>query len=237
MNTAIVFEIRGKYALFRKPYSPLSPVSFPVPPPTAIFGMVGAIAGFGKEEYLRLINDGEVRVGIRLLVPIRRYRAGLNLLTTKGSRYFRPRGANPRTQVPAEFLVDPAYRIYFVHTNPKLTEKLKQQLESESTIYTPCLGIAQCVADIKYIGSFPIEVKQGDGTHQLNCIIPLSRVKEVSFKEGEKLFRFRLSAMMLPDRTVTRYEDVIVNENAKPVEVTLRDGYEQIGEDNILLFP
>mgnify|MGYP000613174524 CR=1 FL=1 len=240
MERAIVFEITGKYGLFKKPYSPLSPVSFPVPPPTAIFGMVGAIAGFGKDEYLEHINDGEVQVGIRLRNSIRRYRAGLNLLVTKGSKYFRPVKKNPRTQIPAEFLVDPKYRIYFAHSNSEIIETLEQQLKADETVYTPCLGIAQCIADVNYIGSFPIEkMKHRNGTLCLDCVIPLSRTRtpSVHYKPGAKLFRFRLPAMMAPDRTVTHYEDVVVNENAEPVEVTLKDGYERIGGDDILLFP
>jgi len=255
MKTAFVFDIVGKYGLFKKPYSPLSPVSFPIPPPTAIYGMIGAIAGFSKypmndNYYLRLINEGDIQVGIKLLAPIKRYRAGLNLLITKGTQYFRPKGSHiperenakprqeaSRTQIPTEFLVDPEFRIFFAHSNPRVTDAIERQLTiAKSTVYTPCFGIAQCLAEIKYSekypGIFPIQEIR-DGKNQLDCVVPLSRAK-VHYEQGEKLFRFRVPALMAPDRTVTYYEDVIINEEAKPIRVEVKS-YEKIGGDSLLL--
>mgnify|MGYP000044057546 CR=1 FL=1 len=238
MEKAIVFDVQGEYALFKKPYSPLSPVSFPVPPPTAIFGMVGAIAGFGKDEYLERMNDGDVKVGIRLLKPIRRYRAGLNVLTTKNSKYFRPDKKGPRTQVPFEFIVNPAYRIYFVHSSSIVREPLLQQLKSGKTVYTPCLGVAQCIADVEYVGSFPVEKIAQRGKHSLNCVIPLTTTgADVHYATGRKFMRFSVPARMGLDRTVTHYEDIVVDEDAceEGVSVTVK-GFERIGSDEILLF-
>lgn len=104
----VAFEIWGAYGLFKKPYSPMSPVSYPMPPPTAIFGMIGAIAGWDKKEenYLVRINSGEVAVGVRVIKPVQRFRAALNLLDTSES--FRLKEGK-RVQIPFEFLKDSHY--------------------------------------------------------------------------------------------------------------------------------
>jgi len=257
MHEVIVFDIKGQYALFKKPYSPLSPVSYPIPPPTAIFGMIGAIIGLSKncqkpDYYLRKINEGEVSIGIKLLSPVKRYRAGLNWLLTKQTRYFRPKGSHlpekriegkpkeaaARTQIPCEFLVDPEYRIYFSHSNSNIMDSLWFQLTStRSTVYTPSLGISQCIAEIDYTRGTPMrcsveEIHKRD-TIQTTCVVPLSRAK-VLFHQGKKLFRFRVPGMMAPDRTVTHYEDVIVNEDALPVEIEV-ESFEKIGGESLLL--
>ncbi len=48
----LVFDVAGEYGQFKRPYSPMSPVSYPFPPPTAVLGMLGAIAGYAKDDYL-----------------------------------------------------------------------------------------------------------------------------------------------------------------------------------------
>lgn len=256
MNLAIVFDIKGRYALFKKPYSPLSPVSYPIPPPTAIFGMIGAIIGLSKNSqspdyYLRKINEGEARIGIKLLNPVKRYRAGLNWLITKQTHYFRPRGSHlpqktegkpkedaVRTQIPCEFLVDPGYRIYFSHSSEKIMDSLWHRLSiTRSTEYTICLGIAPCIAEIDYTKKvpmqFPIQEIHEKSLIKTACVVPVSRAK-VRFHSGERLFRFRVPGMMTPDRTVTHYEDVIINEEALPIEIEV-ESFEKIGEESLLL--
>ncbi|MBN2434543.1 MAG: CRISPR-associated protein Cas5 [Spirochaetes bacterium] len=256
MNLAIVFDIKGQYALFKKPYSPLSPVSYPIPPPTAIFGIVGAIIGLSKNSqssdyYLRKMNEGEARIGIKLLSPVKRYRAGLNWLITKQTHYFRPRGSHRpqkteerpkedavRTQIPCEFIVDPGYRIYFSHSSEKIMESLWHRLSiTRSTDFTICLGIASCIAEIDFIQNAPfrcrIEEIHEKTIINTSCVMPVSRAK-VRFYQGNRLFRFRVPGIMAPDRTVTHYEDVIVNEEALPVEIEV-ESFEKIGEESLLL--
>jgi len=253
---SIVFDIKGKYGLFKKPYSPLSPISFPVPPPTSIYGMIGAIVGFSKNAtnenyYLKLMNSGEIQVGIVLLEKVRRYRTGLNLLITKGTQFFRPKGNHlpekgnekqrqetPRTQIPAEFIANPKFRIFFYHSNSEIMEALEYQLiKAKRTVYTPSLGLASCIAEIEFNGNFPgkfpIEEINKPGKKRLNCVVPLSRAK-IHYKQGKNLFRFRLPALMATDRTVTYYEDVVINEDTGPIEVEV-ESYEKIGEDFLLL--
>ena len=51
---ALAFDIAGPIAMFRRPYTTTSSVSFPLPPPTAVAGLIGAIVG---------LNNGSDEVG------------------------------------------------------------------------------------------------------------------------------------------------------------------------------
>ncbi len=238
---AVVFDIHGKYGLFKKPYSPLSPVSFPLPPPTAVFGMIGAIIGLDKREYLERLqawDDHAVQVGIRLLNPIQRYRTGLNLLITKGTKFFRPKKGNARTQIPAEFLKDPGFRIFFAHQDREILDAVQANLQAGKTVYTPVLGLAQCIAQVRWQGRFPVEQMDYNGNElNMNCVIPVSSTgASVQFRKGVRLTRLRVPARMHTDRTVTRFEDVVVNESAQGITVRDLHQYQVIGQDKVLLF-
>ncbi len=79
----IVFEVRGEFALFKKPYSPMSPVSYPFPPPPAVMGMLGAIGGYDKETYAEHLGWQTARIAVKPLAPVKVFSAALYLLNTK----------------------------------------------------------------------------------------------------------------------------------------------------------
>ncbi len=233
----VVFDVRGPYALFRKPYAVMSPVSYPVPPPTAVFGMVGAIAGFDKRSYLKRIGQKGVRVGIRLLTPVTKYRAALNLIDTRAAVYFaKPRKPGPgvkglaHIQVPHEFLKNVGYRIYFSHDDPDVIGPLVTQLEAGTSVYTPCLGLAQCLADVDYRGRFEA-VPRGPGQRiPIHSIVPLRPGIQVHYARDGRYVRYRVAARMTPDRVVTRYDDVVVETQGRATSVDVETYYEVNGE-------
>ncbi len=234
MKKALVFEISGKYALFRKSYSPLSPISYSVPPPTAVIGIIAAIAGYDKTEYIAKINNDEYAIAISILKPIKRYRAGLNLLITKGSKLFHPHGDSPRTQIPAEFIKDVAYNIYFTHNNIQIYQDIKSQLEKNESKYTLSLGIAQCLADMNYIGEYDIIEKNEQQVEvEINSIVPVYEGIIPIYKCSDRIFRFRVPAKMKSDRTVIRYADLLINENAQSIKV-LTNHYEVVNNEPII---
>jgi CRISPR-associated protein Cas5h len=218
----LVFDISGPVGHFRKPYSPMSPVTYPFPPPTAVFGMVGAICGYAKDEYLDHINAAEVAVGIRLLRPTRKFRAALNLLNTKGKavrNYFRPTGENPRIQIPHEFLRDPAFRIYFASRSDGLMSDLGGMLETASTAYTPCLGLSECIAQVQFVGEHSVEPIGSREPVEI-CTVLDAEGAGVRYDPGGRYQRVRVSARMQQDRTVTRYTELLVETEARAIRAT-----------------
>jgi CRISPR-associated protein Cas5h len=215
----LVLEVRGEYGQFKKPYSPMSPVSYPFPPPTAVLGMLGAIAGYAKTDYPQRLGWATVRVGVRLLAPVRMFRAAINLLQTKDGtdKFFRPRtGQNTHTQVPYEFLREPAYRLYVAGLPEAVADHLQAQLDAGRTAYTVSLGLASCLADVAWVGAWeaaPVEAEEWVS----RAVIPLAPGLDVKYEAGRRYQRLRVPAAMDGDRVVHRYQEVVLAEDGEPV--------------------
>src|SRR6056297_2513109 len=122
MNKLLVFDIWADYAHFKKYYTTTSPLSFSIPPKTTLYGIVGAILGLDKKEYLNYFQQGRAKIGIEIKRPIKKTRISLNLIDTKKARLMSR--IDTRTQIKTEFLKDVKYRIYFYHQDIELYEKL-----------------------------------------------------------------------------------------------------------------
>ena len=156
MDKILVFDVWGEYAHFRKYYTTTSPLSFSIPPRTAISGLIGAILGLPKDEYLKYFSKQQAQIAVRILNPIKKVRLAENLINTKDD-YFIPikKGAHsPRTQIRFEFVKDAKYRIYLYHTDPNIFNKAKSMLLHHKCVYTPCLGITEHIANFEFIGRF-----------------------------------------------------------------------------------
>jgi CRISPR-associated protein Cas5h len=232
----IVFEIWGDYGLFKKPYTPMSPVSFPIPPPTAIFGIVGAIAGWSKEEYLGKINSGDVAVGVRVINPVQRFRTALNLLDTSES--FRLKDER-RVQIPFEFLRDPHFRILFYHSNREVIEPLVRALSENRPVFSPCLGLANCLAEVRYNGLMKVSHKPGGEKIGMTCVVPLNDGRPTVHYElsGRSITRLSLPSRMLPDRKILKYQEVVIGEEGEEQRIVVDvEGYYECGEETLLFF-
>ncbi|MDS4042470.1 MAG: type I-B CRISPR-associated protein Cas5b [Candidatus Competibacter sp.] len=216
----LVFDVAGEYGQFKKPYSPMSPVSYPFPPPTAVLGMLGAIAGYDKTEYHERLGWRTARIGIAPQAPVRVFRTAINLLQTKDGvdSYFRPRaGQNTHTQVPFEFLREPRFRLYVAGLKEDAMNRLAEQLASGRTAYTVSLGLASCLADVGWVGEWPAQPTEGA---EWTCasVVPLAADIAVHYADGRHYHRLRVPAVMDGDRVVHRYQEVVTAADAKPIE-------------------
>jgi CRISPR-associated protein Cas5h len=215
----LVFDITGEYGQFKKPYSPMSPVSFPFPPPTAVLGMLGAILGLAKDEYHEQLGWRDVHIGVQLLAPVRIFRAALNLLNTKeADPFFRPRAdKNTHIQVPCEFLRSPAFRLYVAGLRDDTADELERLLMAGSTVYTPVLGLAHCLAETRWLGEWEA-TPAGSNTWRADTVIPLHDGMRVHYAPGRRYHRLRVPAAMDGQRVVHRYQEVVVAEDGQPIE-------------------
>ncbi|MEA3547905.1 MAG: type I-B CRISPR-associated protein Cas5b [Thermodesulfobacteriota bacterium] len=210
----IIFDIKGPYAHFRKPYAPASPVTYPFPPPPTVLGMMGAILGLGKDEYHEALGWNDIRIGIRLLKPIQIYRTALNLHNTKKSWC----DIKSRLQIPYEFLKNPAFRIYAANLPEQQADHLTSCLSTGKTAYTPSLGLAQCLAEISFVADAAARPAV-DATATFS-VIPLRQSTIIEYEPGRRYERVRVAAKMGPDRTVHEYREAVTcldNNKNQPV--------------------
>ena len=236
----VAFDIWGEFAHFRRFFTTSSPLTFSFPPPPTVRGIVGAILGIPKDDYIRVTN--RLSVGISVLSRIKKVRFGLNLILTKGSggkfdpTLFKDRkgGKNLRTQVQVEFLRDAKYRIYLAGDD-ELLNSLLRYLPYHKTEYTVSLGLSECLADFEFVGEF--EAEPIDKSDSVKSIIPATKVGNLSLEVPLRLARERIPVSMNPDRVVFDYQDVIFETNGREIRGSFKDVY-HINEtkENIYLF-
>ncbi|MGI5838573.1 MAG: type I-B CRISPR-associated protein Cas5b [bacterium] len=173
---AVIFDVSGPIAMFRRPYTTTSSVSFPLPPPTTVAGLLAGIVGIGNGSH---INAGAAlyweamkgtQIALSILNPITWYSGTINFWNVKEPQ------KSPHIRVKHQFVKNPKYRVY---VRGGLEDDLRRHLEAGTFIYTPCLGTAYALAEITYLGEFDVRPIVETRLH-LNSVVPLPQGNKIT---------------------------------------------------------
>jgi CRISPR-associated protein Cas5h len=234
----LIFDLWGDYAHFKKYYTTSSPLTFSIPPRTAVIGLISAIIGKAKNEYLSLMTKEKAEIAVRILNPSKKVRIKQNLIDTKGG-YWRPvkRGnLTGRTQILFEYLKNPKFRIYFRHSDIEIYDLLKKNLKSHKSVYTPYLGISELLAGFVFVSECTIsERSNGKEFIDIHSVIPLNKDTKLDLLQGgKKYFKERIPIEMLPGRIVTEYREVLYEIEGKTIRAKVKDGIKLNNGDVII---
>lgn len=169
----IKLEVAGPAAIFTRPDTGSTPISYPVPTYNATKGMFEAVARL-PQVYIRPTK-------VEICAPVRyeRYVTNYGGPLRKGGQI----NKNNNYQLIATILVDIHYRIYAElkekqgasHKDwaKELQKRFNERLEKGQTFYTPCLGWKEFVPS--YFGPLRERDKQGkkvEPNKDINLIIP-----------------------------------------------------------------
>ncbi len=219
-----IFDVASDIPHFRRQYAITTALTYPIPPRTALCGLVGAVLGLPKNESLARFRDEEAVFGLRVLTPLRSAHLSINLLDTKGSAAFRPKAVNPHTTMRYEIVRQPRYRIMFSHA--ELGPKLANALNKGESSYTPCLGLAWMIAWFESGARIAeAEILSGD-TAVLSFVSPVRSDDiegEIRWDTESGVYqRVRMPAEMQPDRQVTRYESYVIETTGRPIQASVK---------------
>jgi len=236
----LVFDIYGDLAHFRKFYTTSSPLTFPFPPPSTIKGMLGAIIGVDKKDYLRVFSDDHCKIGLQILRPVKKIRLGLNHINTK-QNYWIPtkRGSHgARTQIRTEFVKDPGYRLYVSHQDQVIFEDLVRKVKNHEAVFTPALGLSELLADFQYQNVIEVEERRKEGETGLVTVVPFSYLEglRINFEEGKKYFKERIPLRMNEERVVEEYQEVIFESEGESIQAETQKSWEGEGSGGLLFF-
>ena len=239
----LVFDIWADYGHFKVPYTTSSPLTFPVPPKTALYGIISAILGWDKESYLIHFQDELWQFGIGIKNPIATVYIPENFIDTKRAKMFgrMPKNNPCRTQINIEFIKNPYFRIY-VSSKSNYLENLKNMIKEHKSVYSVSLGISECLANFKYIGFYDFERKQVNNEFvEISTIVPfkyLSDASQIDFlQENRKFLKIHLPLEMKPDRELIKSEYFLVEANGNPIKIKNTDYYHVKDlNENIFLF-
>ncbi|MBC8235896.1 type I-B CRISPR-associated protein Cas5 [bacterium] len=249
----LCFDIWGNYAHFRTFYTTSSPLSFAIPPRTAVAGLLGAILGFA-DEYTEIFAPDKSMIGLEVAAPIKKVRMGEKIINTKGN-YWIPvkKGKHePRSPIRREFVKDPKYRIYVHHKSPEIMDKLQNMLIAHKTVFTPYLGISECIASFEFKGALEAQNLQseqksplppfnqgGNGWIPIRTVIPselLFSNEAIEFEAGKQYRKERMPIYMNRDRVVQKYDDVIFENKGQEIKANVKNCWRTEKGGNLILF-
>lgn len=229
----LVFDIWGDFAHFRRFYTTSSPLTFSFPPRTAVAGMIAAIIGLDKEEYLKYFTKDKAKIAVEILKPVKKTRISYNLIDTKTAKLMSK--IQNRTQVTFEVLKDCKYRIYFYHTDVSVYDKAKGFIKEHKCFYTPCLGLSEYIANFEFIGEIDFKEEENDELIEIDSIIPFKEENfSVDFEDGKEYFKDTVPNEMNEDREVTEYLKVLYERNSKSVKCSIPSFYKGEGGEKIV---
>jgi len=224
MDTVLVFDLFGFYGHFRKYYTTTSPLTFSIPPRTAIIGMIGAILGFSKGSYHEVLSKNNANICVGVINPIKKVRFSENLIDTGDDRKYM-RWCKNHTQIRFEFLKDPCYRIYFWHSDPEIYKKALEFLQLHKCVYTPCLGISEHLADFKFVGEYSVKLQEGKKIDIVSAVRE-DLIQNLTFEEGLEYLSESLPNEMTSDRVVNEYTPFIFERNGRKVNAIVSQSWE-----------
>ena len=222
MSRVLAFDVWGQYGHFRKIYTTTSPLTYSIPPRTAVTGLIGAIIGLDKTEYIRHFTKKDAEIAIRLLNPVKKVTLSENLIDTKKAGRMM-NVIRQRTQIRIELLKDPRFRIYLRHRDRDLMETLTKYLEDHRSVYTPCLGLSEHIANFRMAGVHEAEDLSGEEKIQAVTAVPENKIKEIEFEKDLEYVQENMPNEMNPDRVVTEYTSVILEQRTRPIKAFVSD--------------
>lgn len=204
----IHLRIQGKFGHFLRAEANASAPCYPVPPRTALLGLLGAVQGLAKDEPQAQLEPASIALSgkvpkthwhkIKLrkdppdALPHRLYREQIARAQTKPEK---------ATLIAQEWLLDPAFRVWVALPEPYHSE-LDARLREHRWHFLPCLGLSELMADLVWENTCE-SVRLPRGVHRLCTVFP----REVGaldmdsvFAEGLVLHAVRMPQSVTTDR-------------------------------------
>jgi len=237
IDKALVFDVWGDYSHFRRGYTTTSPLTYPFPTRTTLSGMIAAIRGLPRDNYYNLFSKDNSAIALQIINPIKKVRITQNLIDTSTGFYLWDNNGQ-RTPTSFEYLKESKYRIYlWMKEN---LDNFGLLLKEHKSIYTPYLGISECIMNFEYIGIFDIELHYTEGEIvEISSIILNSNEIKIVLEEGKKYGKIKIPGFMGNNRIVQDFLEMIYEESGEKIKITSGNYYRVIGKNidvNIIFF-
>jgi len=236
VSKLLSFRLWGDYAHFKKYYTTTSPLTFEFPPPPTLLGIISAIIGLDKDEYLSYFqNPDDFLLSVCIDQPVKKVRWSQNLIDTKHHFW----KIYNRTQIRMEFLKDAAFVVYFYHNDSSVYSRLKEHLEKHESIYSICFGLSELLVNFEYFGELNYKIKSSNKWIHLDSVLPVSRLlneNAIDLVTDREIFKVNYPIWMARDRVVTKREDVLFERTANPIRCVVKNFCETDKGNRIVFF-
>ena len=203
---AFYFDVESEIAHFRDPLSHSFLNTFLAPPSHTIIGFLGSCCGFSEIETETKINN-DIFVGCKML-SLKGYLKDLAIMRNYKN--------NENTGMPRmrKFLVNPKYRIYVASKDEDKIKKIRYQVNNP--IFTPYLGISDCIAYIRFIS----EILEAKSTKfkEIECNIFIQDQDHINNNNNDNSIQIEYSTRVKKDNTLIVYPQIV--RSPKSYEIT-----------------
>lgn len=246
----LCFKIKGKLAHFRKYFANNTALSFTIPPRTTLMGIVAAINGWKRDSYYEKLSSDNIRIGVRVLTPLKKSFHRLNLLSVKKTGDLSKklssdfRGEGGRIQTPFEIVSglnilkdEVVYQVFLRpdEAGKETFEEIKTKTMSLNPFFNITLGLANftsSVYDAEVISDDHIQKVTNDDYALLHSALPIHLIDKFEFdKEDFDNYNF-VEEDMLPgdfvannNREVKKMNKILFSTTANPLRVKLNSPY------------
>lgn len=239
------FDLKGKFAHFRKYYANNTALSFSIPPRTTLMGITAAILGLPRDSYYRELGPENLRFGVQVLTPIKKSFHRLNLLMIKGPGDFR--GQKGRVQTPFEMITgydiardNVSYRIFVMGTEQgqDVFNRLFNVLNQGEFSYSLKLGPAFCLASIENIRLSLKPERNNNSSDYLSIgtATKSAQIKAIDISNGKLLIEEELLPGSFIDnynRELASMQRVVFPIDGNPMRVKLDGEYYRLNSGEI----
>ncbi|MCX7623190.1 MAG: CRISPR-associated protein Cas5 [Thermomicrobium sp.] len=241
MSEVVLCDLRGKFGHFRRFYTNSSSLSYPIPPPTVVRGIVGGALGLERDEYADRL--AELRMGIGVRQPLRTIMQTINALMVKSASDKELRGFAARTQIPTQLVLpdterdewnSAALRYRLVLVPPTWLSAAELAAALRAPVFPPALGVAYCLAWFEEIDVREGTLGKDDPEFaEYHGALDAERVEEFALESGvrRKLSRDRYPLRLDRNRRLLAATDLIVDLLGHPIRCRYRGPWVQIGEE------
>jgi CRISPR-associated protein Cas5h len=191
----------AKYGHFLRAEANVNALSYPVPPRTAVLGMLAALLGLDKDTLPSVL--GKTQVASSGTLPLRFWHK-VNLKknspvpldwTVKNGQKGHCGKDEEIKQISQEWLWKPDFLIHIaMPDNPSLFSELSDRVAHRRWHFSPCMGLSELLADVEFIGNSDAKLLAA-GKVKIASIFPQSagRVLNVGESLGIHLLRMPYS--------------------------------------------
>lgn len=153
----VVFRYRARFGHFLKAEASVSALTYPVPPRTALMGMIGAVLGLSKDTPQVELRESHVaicgavpqthwhRVKLRKDPP-----APLAMKIKRGAKGQKNPAPEMATLNKQEWLFEPEYEVIASFPDAYHAE-FSERLKERRWHYQPCMGLSEMLADLEFV--------------------------------------------------------------------------------------
>jgi len=236
----VKFRLEGRFGHFLRAEANASAPSYPVPPRTAILGLLGAILGLAKDEPQAKLEPAH----IALSGPIpqthwhkAKFRkdppAKLPWTVKKSQKADKQTTEEKATLITQEWLFNPRFTIWAALPEPFHGE-LEARVRDRRWHFQPSLGLSEMMADVIFEESIEAQPLPKGIYHVCSAFLRTAgslQMPEV-FEKKLALHAQRMPRLVTPDRVFT-HESYFLEKNARPVPLETECAF-KAGKDIIL---